>query len=274
MTERLSRRLCVAAVALLMAPAVARGQGDVEYHRLADLTLDLGAQTTVIGARKVDPKLFAASFFQKDLQCTSSLVGPRVLLTAAHCVAAAATVKFQVNGQPYSAICDHAPAYHPKTNKTADYALCLVGRDVNDTPYFETISIDPARLRKDQELLLTGFGCTKAGGGGSTSGTVYRVGESVITVLPTKSDNRIITEGDAAVCYGDSGGPAFLQRKGDDGGPRIQVSVNAVGNIRDKSGLASLSTPTALSFLRDWSASKNVRICGLHPEAVKCKNVP
>jgi hypothetical protein len=267
-------RTALISLACLVAGLDVNAQQTTEFYQLSELTMDPNAQPTVIGARKVDPSLYAASFFPKNLQCTSSLVGPRVLLTAAHCVTPGAMISLKVKQTAYSAVCDQAPGYHPKTNRSPDYALCLVATEINETPYFETVSIEPSRLKVGQQILLTGFGCTKAGGGGDTSGTVYRVGESVINTLPTSTDDRIVTKGQAAVCFGDSGGPGFLQRKGDDGGPRIQVSVNAVGNIKDVSGLASLSTPAAVGFLRDWSSKKAVSICGVHATATKCKQGP
>jgi len=244
-----------------------------KLFQLSELTLDTKAQTSVLGARKVDPKLFAASFFSKDAQCTSSLVGPRALLLAAHCVNQGEAIAIAVSGREVTAVCTRAPEYDPVRNASPDYALCLTASEIVETPYFETVSTDAARLAVGQEVLLTGFGCTKAGGGGDTSGTVYRVGEASITNLPTVTDNRIVTKGQAAVCYGDSGGPAFLQRI-QDGGPRIQISVNSVGNIRDTSGLASLSTAVAKNFLASWSQTHGVRICGVHPEQPKCRAFP
>jgi hypothetical protein len=148
----------------------------------------------------------------------------------------------------------------------------LISEDVTETPYFETINTNPGLLNTGKNVLLTGFGCTKTGGGGDQSGTVFRVGEAKIQALPNPAHNFIITKGKAAVCLGDSGGPAFVQ-PGKDGGPRIQVSVNALGNNNDVSLLASLATPAADAFFREWSGTHNVSICGLHTEATKCHAV-
>jgi hypothetical protein len=266
------KRLLATVLCLLVGGTAPRLESR-RFFQLSELTLDAQAQPSVIGARKVDPRLFAASFFSKDAQCTSSLVGPRALLLAAHCVTPGETIIVQVAGRQVSAVCTRAPEYEPVKNASADYALCLTADEIVETPYFETVNTDPSRLALDQEVLLTGFGCTKPGGGGDTSGAVYRVGEARITALPTATDNRIVTKGQAAVCYGDSGGPSFLQRI-TDGGPRIQVSVNSIGNIRDVSGLASLSTPVAKGFLTSWSQTHGVRICGIHPEQSKCRPFP
>lgn len=241
--------------------------------QLSELTLDTSAQTSVLGARKVDPKLYAASFYAKDAQCTGSLVGPRALLMAAHCVTNGEMVAIAVGGRDVTAVCNRAAEYDEVQNPSADYALCLTATEIVETPYFETVNTDPTRLALEREVLLTGFGCTQAGGGGDTSGTVYRVGEATIKALPTATDNRIKTKGQAAVCYGDSGGPAFIQR-GADGGSRIQISVNASGNIQDTSKLASLSTPVAKTFLTTWSQAHGVHICGIHQEQPKCRQFP
>ena len=243
----------------------------LHLYPLAHLTLDADAQVSVLNARKVNPKLYAASFYSRDLTCTSSLVGPRTLLTAAHCIVPDETIVVHVSGRALSAVCTQAPAYRRDDNTSADYALCLIADEIRETPYFESINIDPELLSIGQEVLLTGFGCTRSGGGGDASGTVYRVGEAKITKLPAASNNLVTTKGGAALCFGDSGGPAFLQR-GTDGGPRIQISVNATGNIRDVSGLASLSTAVAVSFLYEWSRRHEVTICGIHADASNCKD--
>lgn len=255
-------------VVVNLLPLAARQAPPADMFQLAILSEDKAAQPTVINARRVTPKLYSASFYAKDLKCSSSLVGPKTFLTAAHCLKKGPTMTVGVGTRIVVTTCTTASAY-PK-NLTADYALCLAPDDINDTPYFESVSLDATKLKINQEVSLTGFGCTERGGGGDKTGNVYRVGEAPIQSLPNGSDNFLVTRGETAVCFGDSGGPAFLQM-GKDGSPRFQVSVNGVGDNNRVSGLASLSTTTAISFLQDWSTRHGQKICGLHPDATKCQ---
>jgi hypothetical protein len=252
-------------------PPVTPASGTIEMTQLSQLTLRDDVQTSVIGARIVDPRLYPASFFSKDLQCTASLVGSRAILTAAHCVATGATLVMKVQTQKVPAVCTQAPGYHPTDNPSPDYALCLAESEITGTPFFETINVDPTILVVKGVILLTGFGCTKQGGGGDNTNTVFRVGEASITALPSDTNNFLVTKGKAALCFGDSGGASYITRGTDDDAPRSQVSVNALGNIKDQSALASLSTPAAKQFINDWSTKHGVTICGVHGGATKCR---
>ena len=67
--------------------------------------------------------------------------------------------------------------------------------------------------------------------------------------------------GDVALCFGDSGGPAFYVN----GDQRFQISVNSRGNIQDTSFLSkTLANDVFSQSLAKWAAGKNVKVCGLH----------
>lgn len=224
--------------------------GDVAFWSVSDLSFD-PTQPALLGARVTNPLDFPATFYSaaKEGRCTSTMVGPRVLLTAAHCVGNGATASLRNAGRTYNGSCTHSPDY--ATNETADWALCLMQQSV--PVKYERVSINAALVTQGTELLLTGFGCTNTDGSGGNDGT-YRVGEAPVRRTPSNDSNDIVTIGGVALCFGDSGGPAFAfldpARS-----QRVQVSVNSRGNIQDTSYLSSLSTPSAIGFLRDWSAS-------------------
>ena len=163
--------------------------------------------------------------------CTSALIGPEVLLTAAHCVPADGKVTlFRDNKELSKAECQAHPNY-PK-DASADFALCRL-----TTPFaapakfkFERVS---TQLMSDvvarQSVLLSGYGCTsdKTADAGKSDGK-YRIGIGVVdesSLSPTKKrgafyytgseENNLFTVDDgiqthANICPGDSGGPAFL----------------------------------------------------------------
>ncbi len=220
---------------------------------------------TLIGGTIANPADWPASVYASlsGSRCSATVVGPRVLAIAAHC--SSGKVSFSVGPNNYTGTCSNAREY--SSNSTADYSLCLLDRDVIGVPY-ESLNQDATRLKIGADLLLTGYGCIRKGGGGGNDGN-YRIGRSQITRLPSGSSNDIVTVGTAALCFGDSGGPAFLTLPS---GERWVVSVNSRGDIRSTSYLSSWSSSTAKAFIERWHAKFGQPICGVHAAARGCRN--
>lgn len=224
------------------------------------------------GARIEDPTLYPASVYSKlgSQFCTATVVGPNTLLTAGHCARTGTVANFKLQGQARTATCTRE-SHYPGDPK-ADYALCLVdGLPVTGVP-FERVNTDPTRLKLGDQLRLTGFGCTSADGTGGNDG-VYMVGDNdKIVTLPSAANNDIVTSGGSALCFGDSGGPAFFVS----GAKRWVVSVNsragALGEtLNDRSYLESTSAPLAVAFLTGWAHDNSQRICGLADSPAGCR---
>ncbi len=224
----------------------------------------------LINGKAADPKKWPSSVYasMSGSRCSATVVGKQTLLLAAHCVKSGGKASFTVGPNSYTSTCTRAPQYNGNT--TADWVLCLIDRPVIGSD-FEHINSNPNRLQMNDELLLTGYGCVNPGGGGGNDGT-YRIGTSRITRLPQGSDNDIITKSGAALCYGDSGGPAFYIDP--DTHARWVVAVNSRGNISTTSYLSSLSSDTAQKFINDWASKNNQRICGIHADARGCRPMP
>lgn len=236
-----------------------------ELPQKAEKKSDGEMRPTLIGGRAADPKDWPASMYA-DLggaRCTATIVGEKVLLIAAHCVKSGGTAKFKAAGQNYTAVCTHSKDY--ANNPTADYNACEIDRPVINVP-FELVNVDANFLKIGEEILLTGYGCTVPGGSGGNDG-VYRIGESRVSELPSGSSNDIVTVGPAALCYGDSGGPAFKIV----GNKRYQLSINSRGDIRTTSYLSSLATAQGKRFLNAWAEKTGLKICGMHSDAVGCR---
>jgi hypothetical protein len=265
-----TRRVPRAAVVLwLFGTVLTHAQNPTKFFAVSDLRPPPHAQPQLMGAQVADPRDFPASFYSghDGSFCTSTLVGPRVLLTAAHCIGSEASAQITAGGRVIQGRCTVSPEY--AANRTADWAVCAFESDV-DASVFERLNADPNLVHVGTTLLLTGFGCTQSNGAGGNDG-VYRKGEAPVVAVPAPPSNDIVTRGSVALCFGDSGGAAFLMRRQQ---PRLVVSVNSRGNLQDESYLASVSTPAALAFIRSWAAPKGLKICGLDEDAPRCRSVP
>lgn len=227
-------------------------------------------EPTLIGGRPADPKDFPASVYasMSGSRCTATVVGPRVLFIAAHCVSNGGTASFSVGPNQYRSTCTHSSDY--QGNSTADYALCAVERDVTGIEY-ENVATDASTVRVGDEVLLTGYGCVRDGGGGGNDG-VYRIGEAKVRRTPSGSNNDIVTAGGAALCFGDSGGPAFkyldtAKTK------RALISINSRGTIRlgGESYLSAVYSTQGKRFIAAWKARNPLKICGVDADAPNCR---
>lgn len=185
--------------------------------------------------------------------CSAVLVGPRVILTAAHCAGAGQVAKFEMGGKPYSAKLVKSPLYPGKDH---DIALGLLDRATDVEP--STIG---GKAEKGAELELYGYGCTKQGGGGGNDGTL-RFGESEVVDF-AGFDFVAKAEKGAALCFGDSGGPAYVENE--DGSWSV-VGVASKGNIIDTSYFARLDNDESRAFLEEFVKANDVEICGVNLE--------
>lgn len=226
---------------------------------------EVGVFPALQNGRIADPAEYPASVWIGN--CSADIIGERVLKTAAHCVRNGNSVRFSVLSNQYTARCTHHPEY--RGNSTADWAYCKTDRVVTGIPY-EVVATDLALVKVGMTITLSGYGCLRWGG--PLDGK-YRVGESRVTRVPnaTTKNYDIVTDGKAAVCSGDSGGPAFVNLPD---GTRYDVTANS---RRDVSALESFlpftAAPTNVRFMKDWASRNSVEICGVHSAAKGCRNV-
>lgn len=181
--------------------------------------------------------------------CTATVVGPKVIVTAAHCVGNGERSTFEIDGVRHQTVGIRHPKY-PRVD--VDVALGVSQNEFGVEPY----SIGNVRVVKGEKIDLFGYGCIREGGGGGNDG-ILRAGESTITGF--SGHDFVFGSGkDAALCYGDSGGPAFSGL--------YQVGVNSKGNISSRSYDLDLTHPEVQSWLKDVAETKKVEICGITNE--------
>jgi hypothetical protein len=255
------------------------------------------AETLIIGGRRVqDTKKWPATFkFGKGVKefCTATAIGPRVILTAAHCLPNGASGHVVINDKRVGIVCDHHHEYTPcplenedpkscpaGRTTSADYALCLASADLGITEY-ETVNTKSGVPAVGGRALLTGFGCNEDGGVDKGFGYLFE-GDTTVRALPNETGADmfglyyIVTRGGAALCFGDSGGPSY-KLQDSQGKSRVMIGVNSRtwAHLDQASFLSATSVRSFVDWATSWASSKStaespVQMCGLHPGLRGC----
>ncbi len=228
------------------------------------------AEFKLINGTVADQSLYPASVMVTSGggSCTGTIVGKHAMIIAAHCVDHGATATFNVAGKKYSSVCSQASLYRRGIDH--DLALCQTSEEMTGVEY-ENINVKAGLVQPGAKVLLSGYGCRDVGGRGGADGK-YRIGETTVMSLPNVPyDFDFVTENGGALCFGDSGGPAFYSATGDDS-DRVVVSVNSKGNIRNVSYITDLSTQESNDFIKLWTEHYDVEICGYNQDAEGCRD--
>lgn len=220
------------------------------------------ANPTLIGGKPApvgsfDPVVYIS--MSNGGRCSATIVGDRALITAAHCSRSEGRVTFQHNKNQYSAICTGNPRY---PREDYDVSMCIIDRNVASV---KAASIKTEQVKLKETVTMSGYGCIRPGGSGGNDG-ILRYGD-VDVISFTRFD--FVTKGLVASCFGDSGSGVFSKIKDLLNDQLWQVGVVSKGNIQDTSYTANLAVTENSSWIKSWSETKKVSVCGITKECVK-----
>ncbi len=203
--------------------------------------------------------------------CTSTIIGEKVLVTAAHCIGAGKIAEVRLPFGSSKVLCDHYPEYDG--NVIGDVALC---RTLDNGPFkanfpFENIDLSGSRVRKGASIFLAGYGCRTVDQ--ELSGTLYGGFGKVQYVAKSDNEHHLSREG-VTICPGDSGGGAYaLEDVSNLKGKRYFVAINSAWTkMTLTSHLAPLHTSQIVAFVKSWAKERGLKICGVDADARNCRS--
>ncbi len=213
--------------------------------------MDAPFNPNLIGGRVArDGELPFSVFIQN---CTASLVGPEVILTAGHCRGNNESVSFNFDGQRHEGRCRRHPQFTENRNDflNNDFSLCVFSPRIDRVVFAD---LSPVSVGSNDRVTLQGFGQNRLG--------TLQVGEARVDQINNKD---IQVRSNVKLGGGDSGGGLLLGEPDLVNGPFQIIGVNS---RVETNGITSFFNRVNLQrsqdFFKDFADDNNVEICGIN----------
>ena len=281
--------------------------GDVEFRSALDLAqTPRPGEPDLRGGREAVSSEWPASLYATfaangaTAACTAALIGPTVMLTAAHCVPSSGAVTFTYEGhaRAYVATCAKHPDYaSTEGDPSADFALCTFAPAFAAPAGFryETVSTSGMSALINRTVVLTGFGCVSSVASAAPFDGKYRIGFSTIDdssasasrargdeFYAPRERNNLFTSADPAqanLCPGDSGGPVFTRTADLPDLTRREIVGITSRVFQDparagfgSSIISATGSPAFRSWAGQWARQTGAAACGITGILSNCRS--
>jgi secreted trypsin-like serine protease len=281
--------LCALAVIALAAPATGTAKLSVLKVPHA-LSADNGAQASIVGGRAASIAEFPSLAYIEarvgngGFACTGTVVAPRIILTAAHCIESQESGAFTAPSayavatgtttpreaeatNVFRVVETHIfPGFDPG-NLRGDAGILVLDRPTAAPPLAMAGAADAALYAGGAPVQLAGWGLTRSNarkGPGSLRATGMTVQAPALCKRKTRSYYppfsaaaqlcTLATPTKSGGCFGDSGGPAIAQRAD---GVLIHLGIISSGGPFCSTKLPNILTRTDLvsTWVAEWAAA-------------------
>lgn len=226
------------------APEINEPWNEMELELLQDV------MPALFGGKEIKPG--ELEFSVSIGNCTASIVGPRVIMTAAHCRANNSSVTFTLKGARYSGKCYAHPQYSKGRWLNNDFTLCVMSADI-ETKIMASLA--PVGMAIGDTIIMQGYGAGSAG-------RRLNLGKTKIVRI---DDMDITTASSVKLGGGDSGGGLLKDTADLKAGPFVVVGVNSrAATSGNQSYFNRVNLERTQVFFKDVANKQNVKICGIN----------
>lgn len=209
-------------------------------------------EPTLHGGRESSPGELPFSVYIGN--CTASIIGPHVIMTAGHCRDTRESASFTMNGQRFTGKCIQHPKYSSGSWLNNDFSLCIMEPEIK---LQRMASLKPQDMKVGDTIIMQGYGA-------GSSGSRTNIGK---TRIVRSDDVEYTTDDSVKLGGGDSGGALLKDTNDLVNGPFYIVGINSRASVGGKQSYFNrVNLDRSQEFFKDVADDENVEICGINKD--------